>query len=278
MRWFAAFLIVVNVGFFAWNHWLANPVDGKPPPLPAESVTSLDRLDEVDLSEFDKRSPVSMGTSGGRAIEAACFAVGPLAGEYAEGSVMGRVREWLKSRGGLVGLRTGKRHELSYFWVYFPPAGTRDAAQVRVNELAANAFGNAVVVPSGNMKNAVSIGVYGLRTSLERDLTRLKAKGFEPEVQRVRRTGTSLWFTAHFPPGYEFPEKRFAVAFQGLEAVDTRCPTDSGDTVPAGAGTAFEAESACLRRFPPGDGRRGDAPGVESAPRRRSSVGRAGVL
>ena len=93
-----------------------------------------------------------------------------------------------------------------------------------MRELAENAFGNAVVIPEGNMKNAVSIGVYGLRSVLERDLTRLEAKGFEPEVRRVLRTGRSIWFIARFPPGYEFPAKRFAVPFGGLEVVDARCP------------------------------------------------------
>ncbi|MCY4454208.1 MAG: hypothetical protein OXC01_19910 [Immundisolibacterales bacterium] len=236
MKWLAALLVIVNVGYFAWNHWLLDPLRTAPPTLPAEAAESIDRLEEVDLNNFAKREPASLGTSGGRAIEASCFAVGPLAGEYSEGSVMGRVREWLKSRGGRIGLRTGKYHELSYYWVYLPPAGTHDTAEERVRELAANAFGGAVVIPEGNMKNAVSIGVYGLRTALERDLTRLKAQGFEPEVQRVRRTGESLWFTANFPAGYEFPEKRFSVAFAGLEAVDTRCP-------PPRAPAAAEAEA-----------------------------------
>ncbi|MDE2824080.1 MAG: hypothetical protein OXK79_11325, partial [Chloroflexota bacterium] len=103
-------------------------------------------------------------------------------------------------------------------------------ARDRVQKLAASAFGEAVVIPEGNMKNAVSIGVYGLRTALERDLTRLKANGFDPEVQRVRRTGSSLWFTTHFPPGYEFPDKRFGVAFEGLEAIDIRCPRPQAPT------------------------------------------------
>ena len=224
MRWFALLLVLANVGFFGWHFWLPVPLGDEPPPLSIDAAPSLDRLDEVNLDEFVRRTPVPMRTSGNRNAEAACFAVGPLAGEYSEGSVMGRVREWLKSRGGRVGLRTGKYHEISYYWVYLPPVGTRDAARERVRELGANAFGSAVVVPEGNMKNAVSIGVYGLRSALERDLSRLKAKGFEPEVQRVRRTGRSIWFTAQFPPGYEFPAKRFAVAFAGLEAVDTRCP------------------------------------------------------
>jgi hypothetical protein len=224
MKWLAFLLVLVNVGFFAWNFWLPDPLGDKAPPLSIEAAPSLDRLGEVDLDEFIKRAPVSLRASGVGVSEASCFAVGPLTGDYSEGAILGRVREWLKSRGGRVGLRTGKYHEIRYYWVYLPPVGTRDAAHDRVQELTANAFGNAIVIPEGNMKNAVSIGVYGLRSALERDLTRLKAKGFEPEVQRVRRTGRSIWFTAQFPPGYEFPAKRFAVAFEGLEAVDTRCP------------------------------------------------------
>ena len=242
MRWLAAFLVIVNVAFFVWNFWLPGPLGENPPPVPLDSATSLDRLEEVDLQQFIKRKPVTLGPSGGRAIEAACFAVGPLAGAYAEGSVMGRVREWLKSRGGRVGLRTGRYHELSYYWVYLPPAGTRDVAQDRVQKLAANAFGEAIVIPEGNMKNAVSIGVYGLRSALERDLTRLTANGFDPEVQRVRRTGSSLWFIVHFPPGYEFPDKRFRVAFDGLEVIDARCP-------PPRAPTAAEPEPASPSPF-----------------------------
>ena len=224
MRWLALFLFAVNVGFFSWHYWLPDPLADRPPPRSFDAAPSLDRLGEVDLEDFIKRVPLSLRTSGTQGSDAACFAVGPLLGDYSEGAVMGRVREWLQSRGGRVGLRAAKYHEISYYWVYLPPVGTRDAAQDRVRELTANAFGSAIVIPEGNMKNAVSIGVYGLRTALERDLTRLKTKGFEPEVHRVRRTGRSIWFTAQFPPGYEFPVKRFAVAFEGLEAVDTRCP------------------------------------------------------
>ena len=224
MRWLAFFLAIVNVGFLGWHLWFRGGLGEEQQRAPVEAATSLDRLDDVNLDDFSKRVPDSLSTPGGRVVDAACFAVGPLAGEYSEGSVMGRVREWLKSRGGRVALRSGKYHELNYYWVYFPPVGTRDAAQDRVQELVANSFKDAIVIPEGNMKNAVSIGVYGLRTVLERDLTRLKTKGFEPEVQRVRRTGSSIWFTAHFSPGYEFPESRFSVAFEGLEAVDTQCP------------------------------------------------------
>lgn len=224
MRWLAFLLVLANVGFFAWSHWLLDPLFDRAPPPPAEAAPSLDRLAEVDLEEFVERTPVSSSASGARIAEASCFAVGPLTGEYSDGSVIGRVREWLKSRGGEVDLRRRRRQEIRYYWLHLRPAGTRGAAEDRVRELAANAFGNAVVIPEGNMKNAVSIGVYGLRSVLERDLTRLEAKGFEPEVRRVLRTGRSIWFIARFPPGYEFPAKRFAVPFGGLEVVDARCP------------------------------------------------------
>lgn len=253
MRWLALLLVLANVGFFAWHHRLSDSLLDRAPPLPAEAAPALDRLGEMDPEELVKRTPVSSRASGARIAEASCFAVGPLTGEYSEGAVLGRVREWLKSRGGEVDLRRRRRQEIRYYWLYLRPAGTRGAAQDRVRELVANAFGNAVVIPAGNMKNAVSIGVYGLRSDLERDLTRLERKGFEPEVRPVLRTGRALWFIARFPPGYEFPKERFDRAFRrplrgsrgggheapasseapagriraegrALEVVDTRCP------------------------------------------------------
>ena len=237
MKWLAVLLALTNVGFFGWHFLLPAPFGDKPPPLSFDAASSLDRLGEVDLDDFIRRVPLR-----GRELQAVCFAVGPLTGDYSEGAVTGRVREWLESQGGRVDLRTDRFHEVGYTWVYLPPAGTLDAARERAKELTAKAFGNAVVIPEGNMKNAVSIGVYGLRTALERDLIRLKAKGFEPEWQRVWRTGRSSWFTAQFPPDYEFPVKRFAVAFEGLEAVDTRCPPPSEPSA--------DASEAVIRPFP----------------------------
>ena len=258
MRWLAFFLVMANVWFLGWQLWFRGGFEEEPLRAPVKAAASLDRLDDMILDDFSRRVPGPLGPPGGRIADAVCFAVGPLDGKYSEGSAMGRVREWLQSRGGRVALRSGKYHELGYYWVYFPPVGTRDAAQGRVRELVANSFRDAVVIPEGNMKNAVSIGVYGLRTVLERDLTRLKAKGFEPEVQRVRRTGRSIWFTAHFSPGYEFPESRFSVAFEGLEAVDTQCPPLAAVRPPAAViSPASEARRSPLRPIPepPADGR-----------------------
>ena len=237
MRVFAFLLLGANAVFFGWHFWLRGELGDAPPPVPVEAVSSVHRLDEMNLEDLPARVPVSLGIPRERGFNGVCFAVGPLVGDYAEGAAMGRVREWLGSRGGVIQLRGGKYHELVYYWLYFPPVGTRDAARDSVEELAANSFRGAVVIPEGNMKNAVSIGVYGLRTALERDLARLKARGFEPEVHRVRRTGTSLWFTVGFPAGYEFPGKRFSVAFPGLEVIDRACPSPRESSPGASGGT-----------------------------------------
>ena len=247
MKRLALLLVIANLGFFAWRYWLADPPRGGAHPLPIDAAPSLDRLDEVDLTEFARRTPASSAAAGARIAEGACFAVGPMTGEYSEGAVMGRVREWLMSRGGNVDLRRGRYREIRYYWLHLPPVGTYAAAQDRVRELTASAFANAAAIPDGNMKNAVTIGIYGLRSVLERDLARLKAKGFEPRVEPVLRTGRSLWFNAEFPPGYEFPAKRFGVAFAGLDVVDARCPpppeppTGAPSTVPPPVSTAAPA-------------------------------------
>ena len=37
MRWLAFLLVLANVGFFAWNHWLLDPLFDRAPPPPARS-------------------------------------------------------------------------------------------------------------------------------------------------------------------------------------------------------------------------------------------------
>ena len=224
MKRLAILLLFANIGFTVWHTWKPEKQVPEVPYTGFQAVASLDRLSDVDLDELTPRVPVSLRRSSGRTVDNACFAIGPMTGDYGDGTAMGRVREWLTSRGGEVGLRTDKHQEITYYWVYFPPTGTRDTARIRVKELAASAFTDALVISEGNMRNAVSVGIYGLRSLLERDLARLQTKGLEPEVRRVRRTGTAIWFTTQFPAEYEFPHRRFSVAFPGLEAVDSRCP------------------------------------------------------
>lgn len=250
MRWLAVLFLVLNAGLFAWHSWLRDePGEGEAAGLLTEAAPSLVRLEEVNLDDFAPRVPLSLGVDG------ACFAIGPLTGDYSQGAAMGRVREWLMGRGGVIHLRGAKFRELAYYWVYFPPAGTRDAAQDRMEELAASAFPNAAVIPEGSMKNAVSIRVYGLRTALERDLARLKARGFEPQVQRIRRVGRSLWFTAVFPAGYEFPGRRFSRAFPGLEAIDTACPSPrEPEGIRAGQPSGAPPAPGWIRPAAPGSG------------------------
>lgn len=220
MRQFAALLLVLNLGFLGFGLLSLEGVDEAPPGI--EASEPLQRLEEAGASDFLPRVPVSLGGAGGGASGGACFAIGPFTESY-DGKSIGRVREWLESKRGVTRLRDGKYQELVYYWMHLPPFGTRASAQARADELAGDRFPNAVVVPHGHMKNAVSIRVYGLRTVLERDFARLKARGLEPEVEPVRRRGESLWFDARFPEGFEFPWRRFEVAFPGIEAIDTQC-------------------------------------------------------
>ncbi len=215
MRQLAALLLVLNLGFLGFGLLSLEGIDEAPPEV--EGSDPLLRLEEMSASDFPRRVPVSLGGAGG-----ACFVFGPFTQSH-DGQSIGRVREWLQKRDGVTRLRDGKYQELVYHWMHFPPFGTRASAQARADELAGDQFPAAIVVPHGNMKNAVSIRVYGLRSALQQDFSRLKARGLEPEVTTVHRLGESLWFDARFPEGFEFPWRRFKVAFPGIEVVDTQC-------------------------------------------------------
>jgi hypothetical protein len=254
VHWIFTLLLLANAAFFFWQ-W-REPVTL---PSPMSEVTYSDRvnrlllLSEVGYDELNVRKPLNPGatqpssnssersktgsiaesTSSSRSAGAdvakpsgprdVCYSVGPLSDELE----VSRVREWLESRGGRARLRLDERRELSLYWVYLEPLASRELAVQRVEEMRAKGIDDIFAILRGDMGNAISLGVYSRRSSLERRMAELKAKGYDASVVPRYRTKKATWFDVAFDPGFEFPGERFALAFPTVEAVDANCDGSS---------------------------------------------------
>ncbi len=246
MKWIFYFLLLANAGYFLWQVKYREP----PPapvatlemPLPG-NVNRLLLLSEYDASRLRERSrpvqappsPVAPADQTALAAGATpdeaqapvedeaqadvCFSVGPLRG----GGDETRVGVWLRSHGGQSTLREGERREVALFWVYFPPFQTREAAVERVLEMRERDVDDIYVIPRGDMANAVSLGLYSHRLSLERRIEALRRKGYEPSVVPRYKTTKASWLDVRFPAGRPFPRERFGELFPDTEAVRAKC-------------------------------------------------------
>ena len=234
MKWLFSLMVLLNAGFFVWRAYLYEP----PPPvhesgddLLAGHVNRLLLLNEFEEGKLrlrdnaraeptvDRDTPPARALGASPAITGLCFSVGPLASpEEVE-----TIGVWLRSRGGVVTLRQGERREIAMFWVYLSPFETREQAVQQVTTMRENDIDDIYVIPGGDMANAVSLGLYSQRTSLERRLKELRGKGYEPSIVPRYTTKKASWFDVKFPDSFEFPSERFGESFPAAEAKAVIC-------------------------------------------------------
>ena len=236
MKWIFAAMILVNAGFAAWAANREIPVASSPSaattlPDHVNRLLLLSELDENPLRERAPSRPADTEETAHTSVDSLarvhsqsqpaeiCLSVGPLANvEDVE-----RVGTWLASRGGVSTLREGERREVSRFWVYFPPFQNRDAAITRVQQMQGDQIDDIYVIHRGDMANAVSLGLYSRRESLDRRLSELRSKGYEPSIERRYESKKSSWFDVSFPAGITFPKEHFVAQFPSVEASESRC-------------------------------------------------------
>ena len=235
MKWIFWSMLLVNLGFATWRINYAAPAQAPSSttvlPLPGH-VNRLLLLSEFDESPLRERSgSASSATEETPGSESEsdelmlarraglCLSVGPLV-NLAD---VERVGVWLQSRGGQSTLREGERREISRFWVYFPPFPDRDAAVNRVEQMRRDLIDDIYVIPRGDMANAISLGLYSRRESLERRLQELRKKGYEPSIVPRYETQKASWFDVTFPAGITFSGEHFVATFPRVEATKTKC-------------------------------------------------------
>jgi hypothetical protein len=238
MKLIFATLLLLNIGFFAWKHWQSEspPVTERTEVSIPDGVNQLMLLSEVDTSELRARAPTAVSLKSETHVATdqenhsdseidvqsrVCLSIGPLDSN----DDIGRMQKWLEDHGGAIILRVGERRELATYWVYFPPFPNRSAAAEQLRQMKEDGVEDISVIPRGDNANAVSLGVYSRRSSLERRLAQLRDKGYQPSVTPRYRTQKASWLDVEFPRGSAFPQTDFADTFPSSEVTPTSCPS-----------------------------------------------------
>ena len=245
MRLLLLVLLLVNVAYLGWQLHRLEPQRPAAPVRVAEPshVNRLLLLSEIDTAELRERTlqppaPVPDPTAAPEEVAVAavaeapepgvdpsrlCYSAGPLVGD----DEVDAMRTWLAQHGGAALLREGERREIALYWVYFPPLQEREVAEQRVSQMRLEGIEDIYIIPRGDMTNAISLGVYSQRISLERRLRELKGYGYEPSIVPRYRNKKASWFDVEFPPDFRFPAETFADTFPAVELAPVGCPKTS---------------------------------------------------
>ncbi|MDX1434428.1 MAG: hypothetical protein R3286_18445, partial [Gammaproteobacteria bacterium] len=152
--------------------------------------------------------------------QAACYSVGPLE----DAAVIDALGAWLESEGVPATLRLDERREVARYWVYLPPAESREEADARVEAMRAAGIDDIYVIPRGDMAFAISLGLFSQRASLDRRLESLERHGFTPAVAPRYRSVTASWYDLRTPAGDDAQAHALAARFPDVEVKPAACP------------------------------------------------------
>ena len=240
MKWVFYILCVVNAGYLAWQLRELEPAPAVSPPAIPEPdyVNRLLLLSEVDRDELTPRivalAPVEEALPAevagivessvvdAPALERVCYSIGPLDSED-ETTAM---RVWLEARNGVANLRIDERRELALYWVFLPPMVNRGVALRRAEHLRGLGVDDIYIIPRGDMANAISLGVFSRKSSLERRLRELRSKSFDPSIGSRYKTTKASWFDVIFPVAAPLSVPEFTRKFATAEVVPSHCSAE----------------------------------------------------
>lgn len=206
MKWIAIFLLVANVTYLGWQ--MNRRIDQVVPTTAIEeesssgqdrSLTLLSELDEppplrneeVVISE----EPIDPQANDRTGIDAQsfpggdkCISIGPFSDET-------RFREtetWFITHDIPVHKRAEEVRTQERYWVYLEPRNEKEAKK-KLEELKRKGLKDYYLVSKGDMKNAISLGLFSSQDAVNRRLVELEREGYHPVVVPQHKITQVYW-------------------------------------------------------------------------------------
>ncbi|MCP4040631.1 MAG: tetratricopeptide repeat protein [Gammaproteobacteria bacterium] len=158
------------------------PIAETPVPAPPTDEAAEESLLLPRNSSAPPREPVP--TDSGK-----CFSIGPLGDK----DPVTQMEEWLQEQGLAVTGRADKQRQLVNYKVYLPPLENRDQARESIAELKRKGVKDLFIIPTGELKNGISLGVYSREASVKRRSTELNSIGYKTLVMPRYNTQSIKW-------------------------------------------------------------------------------------
>jgi hypothetical protein len=220
MKWWCVGLLVLNLGYFAFEYdrhlarSIADPGAATTLPATAATLTLVRELPEppapleapepipVPLPEAtaavtDEPSPpeAAPAPAPAPAQTSVCASIGAFASAEEADQARQRVAgPDIRVRG-----RTEQEITATRYWVYLDNQGSEELAKTRLAELAAKGVEDYLLQRNGEPKNAISLGLYSTKPSVEARVSALERQGFHPAVQERNKTREVYWLDIAAP-------------------------------------------------------------------------------
>ena len=150
---------------------------------PGDAAGSAPETAAAPVPASEGEPPPAAGSSvpaAAAAAAATCLATA----EFRDMGTVEEARRWLESNGAEAArVSSGTRERIEDYRVYLPPFESRGSARSKLRELQEKGVGDIAVVLSGDLNNAVSLGIYAREANATRRTAQLEALGYAPVLE-----------------------------------------------------------------------------------------------
>jgi hypothetical protein len=247
MRNLVLLLLLANIVFFAWNHWVAEPPSGgaihfrqselgprlelAPEPGTASSGATVEREDivppaavetaDTELPADEQAAPAPRQPAPEAAPAAVCLSVGPFGSVEAGEDVLARVR----GLGAAAELRTATEEVFLGHWVQIRNIPTRAETNRQMDILQEAGFDDAYPMPEDDGERTISLGLFSDEERAGRLQAQAAELGLNAEVVPQTREATTYWVDVRLEPDQDPDDFAGALGVNNIvTGADATCP------------------------------------------------------
>ena len=193
MRMIFALLLICNLFVVGWQFALKKNAQNS-------IVQPATLLSDSSVSDSDYVSPIELlneGRNHAKIVDSAqtvsadapvCKMVGPFGEMAAADKFNAQISDLgLESKVKKIEMDAGKR-----YWLYLGPFQSFDLARAQYRQLQEKEI-DSYVIQKGELKNAISLGVFSQQYSYESQKATLEQSGLQPETKVLHRTYNEIW-------------------------------------------------------------------------------------
>jgi len=144
------------------------------------SVGLVSKLADISVPDISQKQELE---------KTLCFSYGP----FPDVEQAKDVKKWFEQKHIKVMQRLDKSQEHQLFWIYLAPSDTRASAIAAIEDLKNKGVSDFRLINSGDLRNAISLGLFSSQASVNRRLNELKNKGYQAIVIPYRDAKVVYW-------------------------------------------------------------------------------------
>lgn len=191
MRSIFIVLVVINILVFGMQLFLPleKPMaSGKNVTLHGDKLKLLKEDDKSSIASVKSKKQSDFPHNSDEDNSSMCTMVGP----YAQLLQAEYLVERLGAMEASAKITTVNVSDGVGYWVYLPPEISEKEALRRLYEIQAKNI-DSYIIPSGDLTNGISFGMYSEQAAARKRLEDIQASGYEVKVREVGRTHSETW-------------------------------------------------------------------------------------